>query len=243
MSWLRDFSLKVRRAETPAYELIKRVAKKIRRAELPAPRAIYGSLYQAHVGAKMTWGAITRVTYYQPMFRSQCEQIGKNVYVYQGLPYIAGGLRMKIGDDCKISAQTSLVAGHTYDDPTLELGDHTNLGPGVVISVSKLVKLGSHVRIASGVMICDNPGHPLDAIARRTRGVTPAQVQPVIIEDDVWIASGATILPGVTIGEGAIVAAGSIVTRDVPAGCTVAGAPARVIKRPLPTLAEAERAG
>ena len=103
MSFLRDFSLKVRRAETPAYKLIKRVAKRAMRVELPAPRAIYGPLYQAHVGAKMAMGAITRVTYYQPMFRSQCERVGKNVYVYQGIPYIAGGLRMKIGDDCKIS--------------------------------------------------------------------------------------------------------------------------------------------
>jgi acetyltransferase-like isoleucine patch superfamily enzyme len=42
------------------------------------------------------------------------------------------------------------------------------------------------------------------------------------------IGSGATILSKVTIGENAIVGAGSVVTKDVPANCIVAGTPARV---------------
>lgn len=54
----------------------------------------------------------------------------------------------------------------------------------------------------------------------------------VIIEDDVWVCAGATILPGVTIGKGSIVAAGAVVTRDVPPGMLVAGIPA-VPKRKL----------
>ena len=44
---------------------------------------------------------------------------------------------------------------------------------------------------------------------------------------DVWIGGGAIILPGVTIGDGAVIGAGSVVTRDVAAGQTVAGNPAR----------------
>jgi acetyltransferase-like isoleucine patch superfamily enzyme len=54
----------------------------------------------------------------------------------------------------------------------------------------------------------------------------------VVIEDDVWVCAGATILPGVTIGKGSIVAAGAVVTRDVPPGILVAGVPA-VPKRKL----------
>jgi maltose O-acetyltransferase len=55
--------------------------------------------------------------------------------------------------------------------------------------------------------------------------------RPVRIGCDVWIGGGAIILPGVTIGDGAVVGAGSVVTRDVDAGVTVAGNPAR----PRPT--------
>ena len=141
---------------------------------------------------------------------------------------------MIFGENCKVSAQTSLVAGHVFDAPTLRVGDNTNIGPGVVISVCKSVRIGSWVRVATGVTICDNPGHPFDSIDRRDCPVEPDQVAPVVIEDDVWIASGARVMPGVTIGEGAIVAAGSIVTRDVPSYMMVAGAPARVIREVRP---------
>lgn len=51
----------------------------------------------------------------------------------------------------------------------------------------------------------------------------------VVIEDDVWIASRAIILPGVTIGKGSVVAAGAIVTKDVPPMSIVGGNPAKII--------------
>ena len=51
--------------------------------------------------------------------------------------------------------------------------------------------------------------------------------RPVRIGSDVWIGGGAIILPGVTIGDGAVIGAGSVVTRDVGAGATVMGNPAR----------------
>ncbi|WP_289036990.1 DapH/DapD/GlmU-related protein [uncultured Zobellia sp.] len=51
-----------------------------------------------------------------------------------------------------------------------------------------------------------------------------------IVEDDVWIGHGATIIGGVRIGKGAIVAAGSIVTKDVPPCEIWAGVPANKIR-------------
>lgn len=51
----------------------------------------------------------------------------------------------------------------------------------------------------------------------------------VVIEDYVWIASRATVLPGIRIGKGAVVAAGAVVTKDVPPMSVVAGVPAKVI--------------
>jgi acetyltransferase-like isoleucine patch superfamily enzyme len=51
-----------------------------------------------------------------------------------------------------------------------------------------------------------------------------------VIERNVWIAAGATVIGGVTVGENSVVAAGSVVTKDVPANTLVGGNPARVIR-------------
>jgi maltose O-acetyltransferase len=66
--------------------------------------------------------------------------------------------------------------------------------------------------------------HPRNAAERATGAEWG---RPIRIGADAWIGGGAILLPGVSIGEGAIVAAGAVVTRDVPAGTTVAGNPAR----------------
>lgn len=229
MNPLKRLWVDIKKEKTPAHGAVKRALLRVYRVEIPAPKALYTPLYHAHVAAQNIHESAQRVLYYQPMFRARCAKVGQRLLLYQGLPYIAGNLQIYMGDDCKLSAQTSLVAGHLHDAPELHIGDHTNIGPGVVISVSERVSIGDYVRIASGVQISDNPGHPIDPIARRTQAVTPDQVRPVRIEDDVWIASKAIIMPGVTIGQGAIVAAGSIVTKDVSPYTIVAGAPARQI--------------
>ena len=51
----------------------------------------------------------------------------------------------------------------------------------------------------------------------------------MVIEDNVWVGTRATILPGVTLGRGCVVAAGAVVTRDVPPLVIVGGVPARPI--------------
>jgi len=52
----------------------------------------------------------------------------------------------------------------------------------------------------------------------------------VVIEDNVWIGSSVSILPGVRIGHRAAIGAGSVVTRDIPSYALAAGNPARVIR-------------
>lgn len=53
---------------------------------------------------------------------------------------------------------------------------------------------------------------------------------PIVLEDDVWIGYGATVLSGVTLGKGSVVGAGALVCGDVPSYAIVAGIPAKVIR-------------
>jgi acetyltransferase-like isoleucine patch superfamily enzyme len=55
------------------------------------------------------------------------------------------------------------------------------------------------------------------------------QSAPVIIENDVWIGTGAVVLKGTRIGHGSIIGAGSVVSGNIPPRSLVVGNPARVV--------------
>ncbi len=241
MSLLDQFILDVKRKKTPLHAAVYRVGQRVMRAEIPAPRAVYAPMRRVYETHLAVTDFTQRVFLHQPMFRAACEHCGPNLLLYGGFPYLYGDLRLRIGANCKISGRTSLVAGKVFDAPTLELGDRTSIGFGVVISVSQRVTLGRDVRLADGVFITDNPGHPLDASRRRNNEpVDAASVKPVVLEDDVWLGTRVIVLPGVRIGAGTVVGAGSVVSRDLPPGVLAVGSPARPV-RTLTDAAERSR--
>lgn len=108
-------------------------------------------------------------------------------------------------------------------------GFNISLGAGaflnyacIILDVEPVV-IGEETAIGPAVQILA-ADHPRDPRLRRQK---VRFGRPVTIGANVWIGGGAIILPGVTIGDDAIVGAGSIVTRDVAAGATVVGNPAR----------------
>lgn len=106
----------------------------------------------------------------------------------------------------------------------ISLGDGVFLNFNCVVLDIVAVTIGDRTQIGPAVQIYA-ADHPRDAASRR------AMLEfgrPVTIGSDVWIGGGAIIVPGVTIGDGAVIGAGSVVTRDVAAGATVVGNPARV---------------
>lgn len=122
----------------------------------------------------------------------------------------------------------------------IRVGDETYIGPGTNIRAFESIEIGSRVQISFGVNIYDNNSHSTSAHLRYEHAKTimekghPVSVEdlrtaPVVIEDDVWIGFGSTILKGVRIGRGAVVGACSVVTKDVPPMMIVAGNPHRVV--------------
>jgi acetyltransferase-like isoleucine patch superfamily enzyme len=114
--------------------------------------------------------------------------------------YSAYGLDIRVGHKVFINQCCTL-----YDMGGVDIGDRVMIGPNVNIITT---------------------GHPLEPSKRRAY----IEARPIVIERDVWIATGATILGGVTVGENSVVAAGAVVTKDVPPNSFVAGVPARIVR-------------
>lgn len=109
-----------------------------------------------------------------------------------------------------------------YDPRNISIGVDSIIGEGVVLDGRDLLTIGSHVDIASEVMIYNSEHNVNDESFIATNA-------PVKIEDYVFIGPRVIILAGVTVGRGAIVGAGAVVTKDVPPHAIVGGVPAKII--------------
>lgn len=131
------------------------------------------------------------------------------------------GLLGGLGDDAEILSPFHCDYGYQ-----IEVGARTFINFGAVILDSAPVRIGDDVQIGPGVQLV-TPTHPLDPDARRTHIESSASIT---ICDDVWLAAGVIVLPGVTIGTGTTVGAASVVTRDLPARHLCLGNPCRPIR-------------
>jgi maltose O-acetyltransferase len=114
--------------------------------------------------------------------------------------------------------------------------DH--VGEGVVVRPPFFceygaIRIGAACQIGTRVQLL-TASHPLDPDARR-KGWEYGQ--PITIADNVWLAGGAIVCPGVSIGADSVVGAGAVVTKDLPPGVLAAGVPARVVRE----IGEADR--
>lgn len=117
-------------------------------------------------------------------------------------------------------AKLSLGSGYMNHDCVIDCFYSISIGRGVVISERVVIRDSDNHAITSTV----------NEVVGEPRSDEKPTVAPIVIQDHVWLGMNAIVLKGVTIGEGAIVAAGSVVTKDVPSHCLVAGVPAKVVK-------------
>ncbi len=137
------------------------------------------------------------------------------------------------GDDIRASILTELLgtwSGAVIRPPLyVDYGRNIHFGPGCFVNYGAVfldvaeIFVGAGTQIGPYVQIL-TADHPRDASARATG---TEWGRPVTIGANVWIGGGAILLPGISVGDDAIIGAGAVVTRDVAAGTTVAGNPAR----------------
>lgn len=106
----------------------------------------------------------------------------------------------------------------------LTIDEYSTLGPGVDCYNQGKITIGANTVISQKTYLCasshdiSNPSHPLI-------------LKPILIEDQVWVAAGAFIGPGITIGQGAVIGARSAVFKNVDPWTVVGGNPAIHLKK------------
>lgn len=217
---------------------LRSLAKTIFHIRIPANGA-HRLLAKEYLARRLAWSELTRIAYYQPMFESLCASVGEGFHLdLRPESKVLYNCELHLGAFVRLSARTSFQGAAANEaPPKISFGHHTYVGDRCSFRAGLGIEIGNHVHVATNALIAGDPGHPFDAIERRTRPAPRESLGRIVIGDDAWLAYNATVLGNVTVGEGAIVAAGAVVTRDVPDFAIVAGNPARVVRTLRPSEA------
>ena len=129
---------------------------------------------------------------------------------------------------------TELPNGLTVLAPVyFDYGTYTHFGEGTFVNHGCYFMDGGTIHIGKNVFIGPFCGfytasHPLNYVDRN-KGLERAL--QIVVGDNCWFGANVSVMQGVTIGAGCVIAAGSVVTKDVPENCLVAGVPATIKKR------------
>jgi len=157
----------------------------------------------ARAGWKMTWLLLCRWT-------------PRPLHAWRALVLRAWGAR--VGAGCHVYPGAIVWAPWQ-----LTLGDEACIADDADIYNVAPVTLGGRAVVSQGAYLCT-------ASHDHRRADFPMISAPIRLGDRAWVAARAIVLPGLTIGAGAVAGAGSVVTHDIPDGCTAAGNPARIVR-------------
>ena len=146
---------------------------------------------------------------------------------------VVGARYISIGPNTKINEGIYLTAWKQDDClPILSIGKNCRIGAFNHITCSNRIEIGDNCLTGKWVTITDNSHGNTDVENLALPPIKRSVISkgPVIVGNNVWIGDKATILPNVKIGDGAVIGANSVVTKDIPAYCVVAGNPAKIIK-------------
>ena len=180
----------------------------------------------ARVGSNFGVGRGTRLLF--PM----CFQAGHDVTIGDfSYLFCLSPRGAKFGSHTSIDRNLWLSCGGVKGGANgfFEIGDHSYIGCNAVIGAGGGgIQIGNNVLIGQSVNMHSERHNFEDADTPiRGQGIS---YKGIVIEDDVWIGSKATILDGVVIGSGSIIGAGAVVTKSIAPYSIAMGVPAKVVE-------------
>lgn len=192
--------------------IARRLASFVRRR--PAPRALVALWLSLRWGALVAPGA--EVLYPSRLRLGRGARLGRCRIVCTG--DVSLGADAIVHDGAVLDAQGGPIT----------IGARSTVNPFCVLYGAGGLEIGSDVGIATHVVIVPS-NHAIDDLSKPMMSQPPV-MRGVRVADDVWIASHATILDGVSVARGAVIAAGAVVNHDVGPNEIVGGIPAKLIR-------------
>lgn len=169
---------------------------------------------------------ITLFTRYTPLLRGlvyqyKFKKVGKRFFLEKSVSIL--GNNIEVGNQVAIR-KDCILAGNGK----LKIDNNTVINSSTIIGCYESIEIGKDVMIAPRCYILDvDHNYNNKELPISKQGYS---FSPVKIEDGVWLGTQVVITKGVTIGKGSVVASNSVVTKDIPPFCVVAGVPAKIVK-------------
>jgi len=96
---------------------------------MPVILGLHHVLYAERRLRRTAWDTVLRIAYYEPLFKTQCERVGRNLRLIGGLPLLMGNpIRLIVGDSVTLSGVTTFVGTKLIDGPLLEIESDSYIG-------------------------------------------------------------------------------------------------------------------
>ncbi|RJG17416.1 acyltransferase [Alcanivorax profundi] len=160
------------------------------------------------------------------LFLTPGVSVSRGVRVSAGcLVRVTDGGSVYLGRSVFLSKNVKIIA----QGGVVNIGDDSFVGDSSIITAKESIVIGKKSLIAERVTIRDQD-HNIYGREGVPISDSGFNVEPILIENDVWLCAGSVITKGVSVGEGAVVGANSVATKNVEPRTIVGGIPAKRIR-------------